>query len=150
MFLGFTLAAISIQYAYKSPIVSILAPITVLAVPLADTFLAIVRRLWNGSSPFTGDRGHIHHQLLDPGLSARLSVMILYGLCIFLGIITFVATLVNEETTAIIMTVTGMALLATLVLISRYANKRNGKQKIELLDQPGMAKDYVEPKRVAR
>ena len=76
--------------------------------------------------------------------------MILYGLCIFLGIITFVATLVNEETTAIIMTVTGLALLATLVLISRYANKRNGKQKIELLDQPGMAKDYVEPKRVAR
>ena len=136
MFLGFTLATISIRYVYKSSIVSILVPIAVLAVPLADTFLAIVRRLWNGSSPFNADRGHIHHQLLDLGLSARLSVMLLYGLCILLGIVTLVATLVNEETMAIIIMTTGMALLATLVLISRYANKRNGKQKLELLDQP--------------
>ena len=137
MFLGFTLAAVSIQYGYKSSIVSILVPITVLAVPLADTSLAIVRRLWNGSNPFTADRGHIHHRLLDLGLSERFAVMILYGLCILLGIITLVATFVNKETAAIIIVTTGVSLISALALISQHASKRNdeGRRKQHTLKE---------------
>ena len=107
----------------------VIIPITVLAVPLADTFLAIVRRIWNGSSPFCADRGHIHHRLLDLGLSKRASVMILYGMCVVLGIITLSTTLVNGNAAVIIVTVTGMILLSTLILISQYTERRSGNRE---------------------
>lgn len=46
-------------------------------VPIIDTLFAIIRRLWNGKSPFSPDRGHVHHRLLDRGISPVLTVLIL-------------------------------------------------------------------------
>ena len=45
--------------------------LVVLAIPLVDTCYTIVRRLMAGKSPVWGDRGHLHHRLLDYGLSKR-------------------------------------------------------------------------------
>jgi hypothetical protein len=43
----------------------------------------------NGRSPFTPDRGHIHHRLLDLGLSHGQTVLVIYGLCIVLALLSF-------------------------------------------------------------
>ncbi|MGV9566666.1 MraY family glycosyltransferase [Streptomyces sp. NPDC003480] len=58
--------------------IPLLLPLTIIAVPVADFFLAIVRRTWRGQSPFAADRGHLHHRLLDIGHSHSRAVMIMY------------------------------------------------------------------------
>ena len=62
----------------------------VLGVPIIDTFWIIVRRLATGHSPFTPDRGHIHHRLLDMGLSHGQTVLVIYGICILLAVMSLV------------------------------------------------------------
>lgn len=56
----------------------LLLPLTIIAVPAADLVLAIVRRTWNGQSPFAADRGHLHHRLLEIGHSHSRAVLIMY------------------------------------------------------------------------
>jgi UDP-GlcNAc:undecaprenyl-phosphate GlcNAc-1-phosphate transferase len=57
----------------------IVLPIAVLILPLADFALAVFRRLRAGKSPFTADRKHLHHRLLDMGHSHLHAVLIFYG-----------------------------------------------------------------------
>lgn len=52
------------------------------ALPLLDTLAVMVRRIRTGTSPFKADRGHIHHLLLNAGLSPRATLAILVGLAI--------------------------------------------------------------------
>ncbi|HHW30897.1 MAG TPA: undecaprenyl/decaprenyl-phosphate alpha-N-acetylglucosaminyl 1-phosphate transferase [Clostridiaceae bacterium] len=86
-FLGFTLGVISIQGMLKSyATISIVIPLLVLGLPIFDTALAIIRRLINGKPVMTADRGHLHHKLIDMGLSQKQSVMILYLASAALGL----------------------------------------------------------------
>ena len=87
-FLGFTLGVISIQGTLKSyTAISIAIPLLVLGLPLFDTLFAIIRRILTGKPIMQADRGHLHHKLIDMGLSQRQSVVIMYtasgalGLC---------------------------------------------------------------------
>lgn len=78
-FLGFTLGVISLQGTLKSyTAIAIAVPLLVLGLPLFDTVFAILRRLVSGKSIMEADRGHIHHRLIDMGLSQRQSVVALY------------------------------------------------------------------------
>jgi UDP-GlcNAc:undecaprenyl-phosphate GlcNAc-1-phosphate transferase len=80
MFMGYTLAVLSILGTAK-----IAVALLVLAVPIIDAFWIIVRRLAQGRSPFSPDRGHLHHRLLDVGLSHRQTVLLIYAICVGLG-----------------------------------------------------------------
>lgn len=87
-FLGFTLGVISIQGMLKSyAAIALAIPILVLGLPLFDTAFAIVRRLIQRKSIMEADRGHLHHRLIDMGLSHKQSVVVMYiasaalGLC---------------------------------------------------------------------
>src|SRR5574340_1449386 len=84
MFIGYTLAVLSILGTAK-----VAVALLVLGVPIIDTFWIIVRRVGSGRSPFTPDRGHIHHRLLDLGLSHRQAVLLIYAICVVLAILTF-------------------------------------------------------------
>lgn len=59
--------------------IPVILPLAVLIVPLADFTLAILRRLRAGKSPFTADRNHLHHRLLDMGHSHTHAVLIFYA-----------------------------------------------------------------------
>jgi len=59
--------------------IPILLPIAILIVPLLDFLLAVTRRLRAGKSPFSADRKHLHHRLLDMGHTHFQSVLIIYG-----------------------------------------------------------------------
>ncbi|HET9083877.1 MAG TPA: MraY family glycosyltransferase [Candidatus Limnocylindrales bacterium] len=87
-FVGYTLGVLSILGSAK-----VAVALLVLGVPIIDTFWIIVGRLSQGRSPFTPDRSHIHHRLLDLGLSHRNTVLFIYAICIALGIL---ALLVQE------------------------------------------------------
>ncbi|MYW76969.1 UDP-GlcNAc:undecaprenyl-phosphate GlcNAc-1-phosphate transferase [Streptomyces sp. LaPpAH-199] len=58
--------------------IPLVLPLTIIAIPAADLVLAIVRRTWNGQSPFAADRGHLHHRLLEIGHSHSRAVLIMY------------------------------------------------------------------------
>lgn len=82
-FLGFVLAATSLAGAPKaSTAVSLLVPVVALGVPIFDTLFAMVRRFLERRSIFSPDRGHIHHRLLDMGVTHRRAVLIIYGVSI--------------------------------------------------------------------
>jgi UDP-GlcNAc:undecaprenyl-phosphate GlcNAc-1-phosphate transferase len=57
-----------------------------LALPLFDTAFAIIRRLAHGQSPMAPDRGHLHHRLIDHGLSQKQAVAVLYSLSAMMGL----------------------------------------------------------------
>lgn len=90
-FLGFILAVLSIEGTMKSVTTLALAiPILVLGLPIFDTLFAILRRIANGRPIGEGDRGHIHHRLIDMGLSHKMSVVILYVISGALGLLSIV------------------------------------------------------------
>ena len=90
-FVGFTLAVLAILGSAK-----VAVALLVLGVPIIDTFWIIVRRLSQGRSPFTPDRSHIHHRLLDLGLSHRSTVLVIYGICILLAVISMLFSEVTQ------------------------------------------------------
>ncbi len=91
--LGFILSVLSLSGLCKThALISLLAPILLLALPLfapGDLF----RRPFKGKNPFRGDRGHIHHHLLDLGHSQKETVSILLGLSALFGICAVTVTL---------------------------------------------------------
>jgi UDP-GlcNAc:undecaprenyl-phosphate GlcNAc-1-phosphate transferase len=62
----------------RSTFIPLLLPFTILAIPLLDLGLAIIRRLRAGRSPFAADREHLHHRLLQMGNSHREVAIIMY------------------------------------------------------------------------
>lgn len=90
-FLGFVLAIISIEGTMKSVTgLAVAIPILVLGLPIFDTIFAIFRRVLNGKPIGEADRGHIHHRLIDMGISHRMSVVILYIVSAALGTVSIV------------------------------------------------------------
>ncbi len=79
-FIGYTIAAVTIVGAIKVPAaLALLVPLLVLAVPLFDTVLSPVRRYLNGKPAFQADRDHLHHRLLEMGLSVPRVVLLMYA-----------------------------------------------------------------------
>ncbi len=72
--------------------IPIVLPIAILVVPLLDFGLAMLRRVRAGTSPFTADRKHLHHRLLDMGHSHLHAVLIFYAwtTVISVGLLLFI------------------------------------------------------------
>jgi UDP-GlcNAc:undecaprenyl-phosphate GlcNAc-1-phosphate transferase len=80
LFIGFLLSALALEGAQKAPtIVAVAIPVVSFGLPILETSLSILRRLISGRPVFTADREHIHHKLLQHGLTHRQVVILLYG-----------------------------------------------------------------------
>jgi UDP-GlcNAc:undecaprenyl-phosphate GlcNAc-1-phosphate transferase len=96
MFLGFTLASLAAIGLTKSATAfSLILPILILGLPISDMLLAIIRRAWRGQPIYTPDQEHIHHRLLDLGLSHSQTVLVIYGVNLLLGGSAVLLTLLN-------------------------------------------------------
>ena len=62
----------------SSALLPLLLPFTVLAIPLLDFAMAILRRVKAGRSPFSADREHLHHRIMRFGLSQQRTTIVLY------------------------------------------------------------------------
>lgn len=117
MFLGFILATSAMQTNQKaSTAVAILIPCIALGLPITDTLLAIARRAIRGRPLFQADKEHIHHKLMDRGLTHRQAVLVLYGMCVLLGASAFVLTFASSGQSALLLLV--LALVAFFFLRS--------------------------------
>ena len=95
LMLGFLLSVISVQGLFKfNAVISFWVPFMIFGLPFGDTAFAFLRRLLTGKHPFHGDRGHLHHRLIDMGFSQKQSVGILYAISAICGIS---AILFSEE-----------------------------------------------------
>jgi UDP-GlcNAc:undecaprenyl-phosphate GlcNAc-1-phosphate transferase len=86
LFIGYSLgAAALLSWRQKeSTLVSLLVPLIALGLPFTDTLLAMVRRFLARRSILSADREHLHHRLLDLGLTHKRVVLLLYGCSILL------------------------------------------------------------------
>lgn len=101
--LGFVLGCYGVLWSQKcSTVLAVTAPLMALAIPLLDTGLAIVRRVLHGKPIFTGDRAHIHHKLLERGLSPRRVALLLYGVCGLAAAFSLLQTMASNRFAGII------------------------------------------------
>ena len=92
-FLGFLLACISIEGLFKGyAVISFAVPLLLLALPIFDTSVAILRRIKNKKPVMAPDRGHLHHKLVDMGFSQKQAVLILYTITAVLGLSAIILT----------------------------------------------------------
>ena len=83
MLIGLLLGALAMRTSLKeATAISLFVPISILAIPLFDSSIAILRRKLTGRSIFSVDRGHLHHSLLRHGLSNTGLVFVVSGLCV--------------------------------------------------------------------
>lgn len=80
--IGFLLGCLGALWSQKSAtLLGMTAPVIALSVPLLDAGISIARRFVRRQPIFTADRNHLHHRLLDRGLSPRQVALVLYGVC---------------------------------------------------------------------
>lgn len=120
LFLGFTLAVMSVQGVFKlHTVISFLVPLSIFALPLLDTTVAIIRRVAHGKSPFSPDRGHLHHKLVDMGFTQKNAVRILYAICALLGLVAVVFTDTIFDSSRLVKAVL-VLILALIVFLFNY------------------------------
>jgi UDP-GlcNAc:undecaprenyl-phosphate GlcNAc-1-phosphate transferase len=130
-FIGFVLAAISIQGALKSAAaVAVAVPVLALGLPIFDTFFAIVRRVESGRPIGQPDRGHLHHRLLDRGLTQRQACLVMYAISAVLGLSAVAMTVVQANEAVIILGCVGTGMF--------FAARRSGV--LEIREQKPVAK----------
>jgi UDP-GlcNAc:undecaprenyl-phosphate GlcNAc-1-phosphate transferase len=96
MTLGFVLAFFSVELSQKPHgIVSPVAALIVLAVPVTDTLTVMIKRVIAGKSPFAPDKSHFHHILRDMGFNHAGVVMIIMSISIVFSLFAVFATIMN-------------------------------------------------------
>lgn len=96
--IGFVLGCYSILWSQKSAtLLGMTAPLMILAVPLLDTCLSMLRRFLSLQPIFGADRGHIHHRLLDRGLTPRRVTLIIYGVCGLAAAFSLLQSVANQH-----------------------------------------------------
>jgi len=115
LFVGFALAALSIQGSQKaSTAVAVAIPVLAFGLPVVDTSVAIARRFLSGKPIFKGDREHIHHMLLERGWSQRRVVLVLYGVSAIFGLLAMLFVNSGNSLTAVVLFVVGVAVVLAL------------------------------------
>ena len=153
MFLGFSIAVISIHGNQKNvTAVAVFAPLLIMGYPILDTSMAIARRLnsirsdsvhrggvmyiaRNAYRVFLPDRGHLHHRLLDAGLSHRGAVLSLYACALVMAGAALVLVVTNSYMVAILLAVSLIALtfafFAFVRLRTRLEKRRRSAAKAD-------------------
>ena len=114
MYLGFSVATLAVMGLAKgATFISVIIPIVILGIPLLDTICAIVRRFCGHRPIFQADKGHLHHRLMQMGLSHPQTVLCLYGVNIILGISAIAMTLVTPKQATVLLVV-----LSTVIIMA--------------------------------
>ncbi|MGI6685695.1 MAG: glycosyltransferase family 4 protein [Bacillota bacterium] len=104
LFLGFVLGVLAIMGLTKgATIISLFIPVIILGIPILDTFFAIIRRFTNNKPIFEADKGHLHHRLLEMGLSHKQTVLVIYAITFLLGSSAVLLTMLTTAQSVLIL-----------------------------------------------
>jgi UDP-GlcNAc:undecaprenyl-phosphate GlcNAc-1-phosphate transferase len=123
--------------------IPVLLPVFVLAVPLLDVALAVIRRLLRGAPVFTPDKEHIHHQLQEIGHTHRRTVLILYLWAVLLAGSGLAVSFINGRVVVGFVVGATMAVIALTYLPNRL---RIGRAK----HRPRHLRSVSDPDRESR
>jgi UDP-GlcNAc:undecaprenyl-phosphate GlcNAc-1-phosphate transferase len=120
LFLGFILGLLSVALTYRADnAYAKMLPLLLVGLPVLDTLMVIVVRLYNGKSPFNADRNHLHHRLLDHGFKHYQSVLIIYLMqCIFV----LTAYFMRYDTELNVLS--AFMLISVIAILLSYATRR--------------------------
>lgn len=130
LFLGFVLGATTLLEKQKGvTTIALAVPMVVMAVPILDTILSFYRRLQRARQGkfFTPDRNHLHHRLLDLGLTQRQVVLALYFVSAWMGLMAFVLSVVPSTYSFLILLLAAMAVgfgVVVLRFIEGFSHQR--------------------------
>ncbi len=119
MVIGLVLATLAFRVVPQPATPNLPVMIALLFVPLYDTVLAILRRGLNGRGIMTADREHVHHRLLDRGLSVWASLALLAALNLTAGVAGYFAMLTGQEFIAVAVLVAVATVCVQLDLFGR-------------------------------
>jgi UDP-GlcNAc:undecaprenyl-phosphate GlcNAc-1-phosphate transferase len=117
---GYALALLSVLGTAK-----VAVALLVLGVPIIDTFWIIIRRVSERRSPFSPDRGHFHHRLLDLGLSHRQAVLLIYAICAALAVLSLLLSGRGQISAFLVIVIGGGLALYLLTRRAREALDRD-------------------------
>jgi UDP-GlcNAc:undecaprenyl-phosphate GlcNAc-1-phosphate transferase len=107
--IGFVLSAVSLASSEKaSTAVAVAIPVVSFGLPILDTLMAVLRRFLNGKSLFSADDEHIHHKLLQRGLSHRQAVVVLYAVSACFALISLPLLSPQSGMIALVLSVVGL------------------------------------------
>jgi UDP-GlcNAc:undecaprenyl-phosphate/decaprenyl-phosphate GlcNAc-1-phosphate transferase len=111
LFIGFLLSVLSIAASEKgSTAVVIAIPIVSFGLPILETSISVIRRLLSGQPLFKADRLHIHHKLLERGLSQRQVVVVLYGVSAIFAVLSGFLLYPNGATQLLVLVIVGVVI----------------------------------------
>ncbi|MGO3139663.1 MAG: MraY family glycosyltransferase [Galactobacter sp.] len=111
----------------------IVLPLAVILIPVTDMVASVIRRTAKGNSPFTADRGHLHHKLVDGGYTHRGAVLLLYG---WSAIVAFGTVSLNWVPASILLPIMAVALVgATLVTVQPWIRRHTARRSAAKLRQ---------------
>jgi UDP-GlcNAc:undecaprenyl-phosphate GlcNAc-1-phosphate transferase len=100
----------------------ILLPLAVILIPVIDMISAVIRRTARGTSPFSADRGHLHHKLVDGGYTHRGAVLLLY---LWSAIVAFGTVSLNWLRADILLPLmAGALVVAAVITVSPWIRRR--------------------------
>jgi UDP-GlcNAc:undecaprenyl-phosphate/decaprenyl-phosphate GlcNAc-1-phosphate transferase len=125
MFIGYTIAVISILGLFKSiTFFSVIIPVVVLAVPIFDTSFTIVRRALKGQKLSTPDKGHLHHCLMQLGFSHRTTVYIIYTISLIFGVTAIIFSRSIVWGSLVILFLSSIMIRFTIEMLSSFDSKK--------------------------
>ena len=113
-FLGFMISIIALLGFKVTTLTSLVIPIIILAIPIFDTALAILRRLIHHKKIGEPDKEHFHHQLLKMKFSPKVTIIIIYAINILFSAVTIFYTL-GDNKKALVIYIILMILLLFIV-----------------------------------
>ncbi len=99
LFLGVLIATLAIRLRPNTDtsIASFATPILLLAVPILDTTVAVVSRIFRHVSPFQGGKDHLSHRLIRAGLTKKYSAVLLWLLSALFCFLAILLTVLNSH-----------------------------------------------------
>jgi UDP-GlcNAc:undecaprenyl-phosphate/decaprenyl-phosphate GlcNAc-1-phosphate transferase len=108
--LGFLLGCFGALWSNKSvTLVALTVPLLAVSIPLLDVALSILRRFLRNRPIFQADRGHIHHRLLERGLSPKSAVLTMYVICGLVAVLSLVVSAFHNQFSGFIVILFGGA-----------------------------------------
>jgi UDP-GlcNAc:undecaprenyl-phosphate GlcNAc-1-phosphate transferase len=121
MVIGLTVGVLGMQGSLKtSATLSITAPVVVMTLPMFDVVAAVIRRKLTGRGCGTADREHIHHRLLDRGLSPWQVLCVLGAICLTTGAAATAATIFRRDALAWITSLTLIVVMIRMKLFGYF------------------------------
>ncbi len=129
--LGFVSASIAIMGSWKTPMLtsSIMIPVLILGYPIFDTALVSIIRIMEGRSIFQGGKDHSSHRLALLGLKRYKTVLLIYLICVLMGIAAISIMHFNGARGLIVAFLVFICMLALGIRLSLVDTKSNGRKK---------------------